>query len=75
MALDTSTSFNGQSPFVIWAHWHNPADARVYTFKSDAVWFDPTAYVPRERPIRVYIDPRNPKHYCVDTSFLPEAGN
>jgi hypothetical protein len=75
VALDTSTRVNGQSPFVIWAQWHNPADARVYTFKSDAVWFDPTAYVPRERPIRVYIDPRNPKHYCVDTSFLPEAGN
>jgi hypothetical protein len=75
VALDTSTTVNGQSPFVIWAQWQNPADARVYTFKSDAVWFDPTAYVPRERPIRVYIDPRNPKHYCVDTSFLPEAGN
>ncbi len=39
------------------------------TFKSDRLWSDPTEAV-RDKQVTIALDPRNPKKYCVDTSFI-----
>lgn len=70
-----SLKVNGVSPFVILCQWHDPAAGKVYSFVSDSIWFDPSPFVQGRATLTVLIDPRNPKIYFVDTSFLPEAGS
>ena len=69
--LNTSFKMNGRSPFQIIAEWQNPTDQKIYTFKSEYIWFDPTKYV-EGKSVTVLIDPSNPKVHYVDTSFLPK---
>jgi Protein of unknown function (DUF3592) len=68
--LNTSITYNGRSPWRVLCQWQDPADARMYVFASDDIWFDPTEYIP-QGAIRVLIDPANPASYYVDLSFLP----
>lgn len=74
VSRNSSLRVNGASPFVILCQWHDPVGNKVYTFQSDSIWFDPTPYLPG-KTLQVMIDPRNPKSYHLDTSFLPESGN
>ncbi len=68
-----SLKVNGVSPFVIRCQWQDPLSKKVFSFESDPVWYDPSDYV-KGPTLTVLIDPRNPKHYFMDLSFLPEAG-
>ncbi|WP_415888467.1 DUF3592 domain-containing protein [Neptuniibacter sp. SY11_33] len=72
--LDRNTCMetDGVSPFVISLQWHNPEDNKIYLFRSDDIWFDPTEYVVTDE-LTVYIDRNNPAKYHVDLSFLPEV--
>lgn len=74
VSLNTSVRLNGASPFVIQSQWQDPATQKVYVFESDHIWYDPSPYV-GDRSIPVMINPRDPRKYHVDLSFLPEAGN
>ena len=74
VSVNTSVRVNGRSPFRIVSQWRNPSTSKVHVFTSDNIWFDPTQYA-ASRPIRVFIDPRNPKKYLVDLSFLPELAD
>jgi hypothetical protein len=69
--LNTSLEINGRNPYVITAQWDNPDTGRVHVFKSDSIWFDPSAYL-AGGTIDVLIDPADPSKYHVDTAFLPE---
>jgi len=73
--LNTSVTYNGKSPYVIYAQWLNPADNKMYEFKSDDLGYDPTEFIPQGKPISVLIDPKDPAKYRVDISFLPQEGN
>jgi hypothetical protein len=57
-------------PWVIVCQWLNPDTGKMHVFKSDAIQFDPTAYVKRDK-IDVRLDPQRPDQYSVDLSFLP----
>ncbi|WP_415903900.1 DUF3592 domain-containing protein [Neptuniibacter sp. QD48_55] len=72
--LDRNTCMetDGVSPFVISLQWHNPEDNKIYLFRSDDIWFDPTEYVMTDE-LTVYIDRNNPAKYHVDLSFLPQV--
>jgi hypothetical protein len=70
---DTSVKMNGRSPFRIAAQWQNPMDHKVYVFRSDPIWFDPTPFVQR-KAVDVKVNTDNPHQYEMDISFLPEAG-
>jgi hypothetical protein len=74
-SLDMRTKVNGRSPFVIFSQWQNPDDGKMYTFRSKGVWFNPSKYVSKDQPVKVYIDPVQPKNYYVDISFLPKSAN
>ncbi|MBN8588079.1 MAG: DUF3592 domain-containing protein [Rhodothermia bacterium] len=74
VAFDTSLRVNGRSPYVIWAQWQNPRDQKVYQFKSDYIWYNPTDYL-NEDSLTVFIDPKSPEDYHIDLSFLPQVGN
>lgn len=58
-------------PFRIVSQWRDPSTSKIHVFTSEDIWFDPTAYVDRER-IPVLIDRRDPGRYLVDLSFLPQ---
>lgn len=60
----------GRNPFRVVTQWHNPATGEIHVFKSENLWFDPSAYI-GGRKIRVMIERNNPRRYHVDLSFLP----
>lgn len=72
--LDRNTDMetNGVSPFVISLQWLNPEDQKVYLFRSEDIWFDPTEYVVTDE-LTVYVDRHNHKRHYVDLSFLPKV--
>jgi hypothetical protein len=65
---------NGRSPFLIYSQWLNTNTNELHLFKSEDIWFDPTDYIGTE-PIKVMIDPANPKKYYMDISFLPKVNS
>ncbi|HEX6614415.1 MAG TPA: DUF3592 domain-containing protein [Rhodanobacteraceae bacterium] len=71
---NTSVKVNGESPWRVLAQWLDPATSKVHVFKSDDLWFDPTAYI-KDRKINVFINRGNPKKYYVDLSFLPKMAD
>lgn len=71
---NTSMKVNGQSPWRVLAQWLDPSTSKVHVFKSDNLWFDPSAYI-KDRKINVFIDRANPKRYYVDLSFLPKMAD
>ncbi|KMQ51419.1 hypothetical protein CHISP_1666 [Chitinispirillum alkaliphilum] len=73
VGLDTSTRFNEQHPFRIYAQWNDPHSGKVQIFKSESIWFNPGDYIKGEN-IEVLVDKNNPRKYWVDISFLPKIG-
>ena len=69
--LNESVSVNNTHPYRILAQWLNPRTNEVHIFKSENIWFDPTNHI-KNKKIKVYIEPNNPKKYHVDISFLPK---
>ena len=69
--LNESVSVNNTHPYRILAQWLNPRTNEVHIFKSENIWFDPTSHI-KNKKIKVYIAPNNPKKYHVDISFLPK---
>lgn len=68
---NTRLVMNGRSPYQIVCQWQNPLTSDIHVFRSDNLWFDPSQHIESDS-IPVYINPTNPKHYWVDTSFLPK---
>ncbi|MDR6983691.1 hypothetical protein J2X32_002327 [Rheinheimera pacifica] len=68
---NTALSVNGKHPFRVLTQWQNPATSDIHIFKSNNLWFDPSAYINQET-IRVFIAQGNPEKYYVDLSFLPK---
>lgn len=64
-------SVNGMHPWRIAAQWVNPATGKLHRFNSANLWFDPSPYIVGEQ-VQVFIDPKQPRRYSMDTSFLPE---
>ncbi len=63
---------NGMHPWRIVCQWQDPATGKVHLFTSRNLWFDPAPFV-QEKELTVFVEPRNPKRYAMDVSFLPEA--
>lgn len=61
--------------FRIRAQWLSPRDNTVHVFESEDLDFDPTAYIPANRPITVRIDPDDPGNHAMDIGFLPKRGS
>lgn len=70
---DTSLTVNGRHPWRLTCQWQHPATQKVYLFRSDPIWFDPSAFVKREE-LDVTVNADDPRQYVVDTSFLPKSG-
>ncbi|MGP9800769.1 DUF3592 domain-containing protein [Rheinheimera sp. NSM] len=68
---NTALSVNGKHPFRVLTQWQNPATSDIHIFKSNNLWFDPSAFIDKET-IRVFIAQGNPDKYYVDLSFLPK---
>ncbi len=69
---DESTRQGDRIPWRIVAQWQNPVDQKVYVFRSDEIWFDPTPYV--HQTVDVLVDIDHPHQYVMDIAFLPEPG-
>jgi hypothetical protein len=70
--LDRSIKVNGRSPWRVRCEATHPATGELETFRSDAVWTDPTGQL-AGRALRVFIDPARPKRHFVDLSFLDDG--
>jgi hypothetical protein len=70
--VNTQVAMNGVNPWRIVVQWKNPASGDVHRFESEDIWFDPSAHIPSTL-LTVYLDPKNPKKYYVDVSFLPHV--
>lgn len=68
-----AVSVNGKIPFQIISHYTDTSTNKLYIFKSDNLWFDPSDYI-KTKTIPVLVDPKNYKIYHMDISFLPKLG-
>lgn len=69
---DSSVQLNGRSPYRIVGQHFDPQRDKVYTFKSEPIWFDPEPYLPADGKLKIHTAPHNLKQYRMDTSFLPK---
>ena len=63
-----------RSRWRIVAQWMDPLTRRVHVFKSGTLGFDPEPYL-KGVTVPVLIDPKNPRRYALDLSFLPELAS
>lgn len=70
---DTSLTVNGRHPWRLSCQWQHPVTQKVYLFRSDPIWYDPTAFIKRDQ-LDVLVNADDPKQYAVDISFLPQSG-
>ncbi|MDX1757914.1 MAG: DUF3592 domain-containing protein, partial [Marinobacter sp.] len=69
---NTGLKVNGRSPYRIVCQWQHPQTGQIHVFRSDNLWFDPSAHLPGDT-VPVLVDEANLKNYWVDTSFLPQV--
>jgi uncharacterized protein DUF3592 len=69
---NTSLKVNGRSPWRITSQYLDPTTNKLRIFHSENLWFDPTNFI-KTRQLTVLVDPKDPKRYHMDTSFLPET--
>jgi hypothetical protein len=65
---------NGRTPWRIVSEWDNPRDGKRHRFESEMLWTDPSPHLKAGQPIGVMVDLERPRHYWMDTGFLPKAG-
>jgi hypothetical protein len=70
--LRTNFEVNGRNPYRISAQWTDSSTNRIHLFNSENLWFDPGPYMSSSKTITVLFDPKNPKRYWMDTTFLPK---
>jgi hypothetical protein len=68
---NTSLEINGRHPWRIASQWLDPVSSKLRVFYSENLWFDPTRFVSGKQ-VTVLLDPKDPKRYHMDVSFLPE---
>ncbi|MCB1178536.1 MAG: hypothetical protein KDK36_13200 [Leptospiraceae bacterium] len=68
--LDFKLRVNYRHPYRIISTWTDSFSNKSFTFKSSEIWFNPERLV--GSTINVYIDPKNPNKYYMDTSFLDQ---
>jgi len=59
---------SGRCPFVVECHYQDPVTGVLHVFHSCNLYYYPEELMGNE--IRVYVDPKNMKHYYVDTCSL-----
>ena len=64
VGLNKALRNNGKNPYFVMARWHDPLTKRVYNFKSDSLWVEPTTLSPGTN-VDVLIDPKNYDRYQV----------
>lgn len=62
---------NNKRPYQIIAQWKDGIRNQLYTFHSQNIWSDPSAYI-EPTNLTIYIERNNPKKYYMDISFLPK---
>lgn len=68
---NTTLEVNGRHPWRIASQWLDPVSNKLRVFYSENLWFDPTRFVTGKQ-VTVLLDPKDPKRYHMDVSFLPE---
>jgi hypothetical protein len=71
---NTSLEVNGKHPWRISSQWLDPVANKLRVFHSENLWFDPTSFVNRKQ-VTVLLDPKDPKRYYMDVSFLPQLAD
>jgi len=72
IVVDSSFKVNGRNPYVIVCQLHDPVSNKMYEFRSDYTWYNPTELLSERKDIDTYVDPNNLANYYMDISFLPK---
>lgn len=78
--INTSLKVNGRSPYYILAQYYDKSKNKVYEFKSDNIWYDPSSFLNQSddmiwdinNKIKIYVLSGNYKKYWMDVDFLPK---
>jgi hypothetical protein len=65
---------NGVNPWRITSRGVDPATGEQRDFHSENLWFDPTGQL-KVKQVTVLLDPRKPKRYYMDISFLQQPSD
>jgi hypothetical protein len=71
IAPDSSFTVNGRNPYIILCQHFDPVSNKIYEFKSDYIWYDPTPFLKDRKEIDIYVDPNDMRNYYMDSTFLP----
>jgi hypothetical protein len=69
---NTSLTVNGRNPWRVTSQWLDPASNKLRIFHSENLWFDPAKFLTAKQ-VTVLVDPKDPKRYYMDLSFLPQT--
>lgn len=67
---NTSLEVNGKHPWRIASQYLDPGTQKLRVFHSENLWFDPSKFMTAKQ-VTVLLDPKDPKRYHMDVSFLP----
>ena len=70
--LNESVEVNGRNPYRIVAEWLDPKSNKLFIYKSENLWFDPTDYIETEY-LTVYVDKNKRKKHYLGVDFLPKV--
>lgn len=70
ISCNTSYTFNGRHPYVIFCSYRDDYKNITYRFKSESLWFNPEPAVTAGSMIRVFVEENNYKNYYVDTESM-----
>ncbi len=64
---------SGRKTYTLICEWTDRLTGQTHTFESESASSDPADWMARQGgPVRVLIDPANPKRYWVDVSFMKD---
>lgn len=70
IVLHTGYTVNGKNPYIIYCTYKDDYYDRIYRFKSDNLWTDPSLILQSGDDIKVYVDEKDYSCYHVDIESI-----
>ena len=70
IVLNTGYTVNGKNPYIIYCTYKDDYYDRIYRFKSDNLWTDPSLILQSGDDIKVYVDEKDYSCYHVDIESI-----
>ncbi|WP_026505694.1 DUF3592 domain-containing protein [Butyrivibrio sp. NC3005] len=68
--LNRAVAINGKNPYIVYVSYTNPADGKLYYFKSNNLFQNPNLCIQIGMPVTVYVKPNDMSRYYVDVESI-----